>query len=358
MSIGQTAQIAKKVLMKGNEAIGEAAVRAGCQAYFGYPITPQTEVLEYMSRRMPELGRAFVQAESELGAINMVYGAACAGVRVMTTTSSPGFSLMQEGISYMSCSEVPAVIVNVMRGGPGLGNIQPSQADYLQVTKGGGHGDYNLIVLAPATIQEAVDLVMLAFDLADRYRQPVLVVIDGVIGQMMEPVVLPEMRPPRDDVPAWALTGAKGREKNIITSLFLNADLMEEVNLRLQKVFAEIRRNEVRYTTFLADDAAVLIVAYGTSGRVAQSAVQAARRAGIKAGLFRPISLYPFPYEVLEAAAQGRQLLVVEMSAGQMVEDVRLAIHDRQPVHFFGRMGGQVPLPEEVLAAIEGLVRT
>jgi len=355
MADGQTGQVSTKVLMKGNEAIGEAAVRAGCRAYFGYPITPQTEVLEYMSRRMPELGRAFVQAESELGAVNMVYGAACAGARVMTTTSGPGFSLMQEGISYMSCSEVPAVIVNVMRGGPGLGNIQPSQADYSQVTKGGGHGDYNLIVLAPATVQETIDLVMEAFDLADRYRQPVLVVIDGVIGQMMEPVALPEMRPLRDGTPDWALAGAKGRQKNIITSLFLNADLMEEVNLRLQKVFAEIRKNEVRYTTFLAEDADVLIVAYGTSGRVAQSAAQAAREERIRAGVFRPISLYPFPYSALEAAAQGRQLLVVEMSAGQMIEDVRLAVHDRQPIHFFGRMGGQVPLPEEVLAEVKRL---
>ncbi len=358
MSTGHTGQVTKKVLMKGNEAIGEAAVRAGCQAYFGYPITPQTEVLEYMSRRMPELGRAFVQAESELGAVNMVYGAACAGVRVMTTTSSPGFSLMQEGVSYISCSEVPAVIVNVMRGGPGLGNIQPSQADYLQVTKGGGHGDYNLIVLAPATIQETVDLIVQAFDLADKYRQPVLVVIDGVIGQMMEPVELPEMSPPKDADPPWALTGAKDREKIIITSLFLNADLMEEVNFRLQKIFAEIRRNEVRYTTFLAEDADILIVAYGTSGRVAQSAALAARDEGIRVGLFRPISLYPFPYEALEAAAQGKELLVVEMSAGQMIEDVRLAVHDRQPIHFFGRMGGQVPLPEEVLDEIKKLAQS
>lgn len=353
MSTGQSGE---KILMKGNEAIGEAAVRAGCQAYFGYPITPQTEVLEYMSRRMPALGRTFVQAESELAAINMVYGAACAGVRVMTTTSSPGFSLMQEGVSFIACSEVPAVIVDITRGGPGLGNIQPSQADYLQVTKGGGHGDYELIVLAPATIQETIDLVVLAFDLADHYRQPVLIAADGMIGQMMEPVVLPPMRQVSDADPPWALSGAKNREKNIITSLHLNADRMEEVNLHLQEIFARIRQAEVRYTTFLADDADILLVAYGTSGRIAQTAAQIVRNAGIRTGVFRPISLFPFPYEALAEAAVGKTLLVVEMSAGQMVDDVRLAVHDRQPVHFFGRMGGQVPLPEDVVAEIKKLL--
>ena len=350
-----TGRIGQKVLMKGNEAIGEAAVRAGCQAYFGYPITPQTEVLEYMSRRMPELGRVFLQAESELAAVNMVYGAACAGVRVLTTTSSPGFSLMQEGVSYIACSEVPAVIVNVTRGGPGLGNIQPSQADYLQVTKGGGHGDYNLLVLAPATVQETIDLMILAFDLADQYRQPVLVVADGMVGQMMEPVELPEMRPVKSANQPWALTGAKCREKNVITSLHLGADRMEQVNLRLQKIFARLRENEVRYTTFLADDADILLIAYGTTGRVAQTAAQAARDEGIRAGVFRPITLYPFPYDALEEASRECELLAVEMSAGQIVEDIRLAMHDRQPVHFFGRMGGQVPLPEEVLAEIRKL---
>jgi len=350
-----TERTGQKVLMKGNEAIGEAAVRAGCQAYFGYPITPQTEVLEYMSHRMLELGRVFLQAESELAAVNMVYGAACAGARVMTTTSSPGFSLMQEGVSYIACSEVPAVIVNVTRGGPGLGNIQPSQADYLQMTKGGGHGDYDLLVLAPATVQETIDLIVLAFDLADQYRQPVLVVADGMIAQMMEPVELPEMRSVRSADQPWALKGAKDREKNIITSLYLGAGRMEQVNLRLQKIFARIRENEVRYTTFLADDADILLVGYGTTGRVAQTAVQAARDEGICAGVFRPITLYPFPYDALEENSRGCELLAVEMSAGQIVEDIRLAIHDRQPVHFFGRMGGQVPLPEEVLAEIRKL---
>ena len=341
-----------KVLMKGNEAIGEAAVRAGCTAYFGYPITPQTEVLEYMARRMPELGRTFLQAESELGAINMVYGAACAGARVMTTTSSPGFSLMQEGISYIACSFVPCVIVNVMRGGPGLGNIQPGQADYFQMTKGGGHGDYNLIVLAPSTVQETVDCVTLAFDLADRYRQPVLVMADGMLGQMMEPVELPKMqRVERADM-SWALTGSRGRAKNIITSLYLSADEMEQVNFRLQATLAEIKAHEVRYSEFLVDDAEILLVSYGTTGRVAQTAVLQARAEGRRAGLFWPITAYPFPYEALRRAAVGKRVLVVEMSAGQLLEDVRLAVEGGQPIDFLGRFGGQVPLPEDVLAAI------
>jgi 2-oxoglutarate/2-oxoacid ferredoxin oxidoreductase subunit alpha len=347
-----------KVLMKGNEAIGEAAIRAGCTAYFGYPITPQTEVLEYMSRRMPELGRTFLQAESELGAINMVYGAASAGARVMTTTSSPGFSLMQEGISYIVCSFVPCVVVNVMRGGPGLGNIQPGQADYLQMTKGGGHGDYNAIVLAPSTVQETIDFVMLAFDLADRYRQLVLIMADGMIGQMMEPVELPEMRPvERANVP-WALTGARGREKNVVTSLYLSADEMEQVNFRLQATLAEIRANEVRYAEFMVEDAEVLVVGYGTIGRVAQTAIQQARAEGLRVGLFRPITAYPFPYEALRRAAEGKRVLVVEMSAGQLIEDVRLAVGSERPglgPDFLGRFGGQVPLPEDVLVAIKKL---
>ncbi len=347
-----------KVLMKGNEAIGEAAVRAGCTAYFGYPITPQTEVLEYMSRRMPELGRTFVQAESELGAINMVYGAASAGARVMTTTSSPGFSLMQEGVSYIACSSVPCVVVNVMRGGPGLGNIQPGQADYFQMTKGGGHGDYNAIVLAPSTVQETIDFVMLAFDLADKYRQLVLIMADGMIGQMMEPVELPEMQAVERPNPSWALTGARGRDKNIVTSLYLSADEMEQVNFQLQAKLARVKAEEVRYAEFMVDDAETLLVGYGTTGRVAQTAVQQARAEGLRVGLFRPITAYPFPYEALRRAASGKRVLVVEMSAGQLIEDVRLAIGDSrsgpQP-DFLGRFGGQVPLPEEVLAAIKNL---
>jgi 2-oxoglutarate ferredoxin oxidoreductase subunit alpha len=343
-----------KVLMKGNEAIAEAAIRAGCEAYFGYPITPQTEVLEYMSARMPALGRAFVQAESELGAVNMVYGAACTGARVMTTTSSPGFSLMQEGLSYISCSEVPAVVVNIMRGGPGLGNIQPSQADYFQMTKGGGHGDYTPIVLAPATVQETVDLVILAFDLADKYRQPVYVIADGLIGQIMEPVELPELKQPARPARPWALTGAKGRSRNIITSLQLDPPTLERVNLRLQETFKSIRESEQRYEEYMVEDADLLLVAYGTAARIAKTAISKARQEGLKVGLFRPITVNPYPYEALtKAAMKAKHVLVVEMNAGQMLEDVRLAVMDKRPIHFFGKMGGIVPLPEDVLDEIK-----
>ena len=346
-----------KVLMKGNEAIAEAAIRAGCDAYFGYPITPQTEVLEYMSRRMLELGRVFVQAESELGAINMVYGAACTGVRAMTTTSSPGFSLMQEGISYIAMSFVPCVIANIMRGGPGLGNIQPAQGDYFQMTKGGGHGDYNPLVLAPSTVQETVDLTIEAFDLADKYCQPVMVIADGMIGQIMEPVEFPEMQVPQRPERPWALTGAKGRKKNIITSLFLTPSILERENLRLQKIIAEIRANEVRYSEYLMDGAEIIVVAYGTAGRIVQTAVKQARADGIPVGLFRPISMFPFPYDRLgQVAAMARQILVVELSAGQMIEDVRLATRCSLPISFYGKLGGLVPLPEEILEEIKKLV--
>ena len=345
-----------KVLMKGNEAIAEAAIRAGCEAYFGYPITPQTEVLEYMSRRMPELGRVFVQAESELGAINMVYGAACTGARVLTTTSSPGYSLMQEGISYIALSFVPCVVINIMRGGPGLGNIQPSQGDYFQMTKGGGHGDYNPIVLAPATVQESIDLVVLAFDLAEKYNQVVTVIADGMVGQIMEPVEFPEMQEIRRATFPWALTGAKGRKHNIITSLFLNAQKLEEEELRLQKIIADIRAHEVRYTEYMMEGAEIVVAAYGTAGRIVQTAVKQARAQGIPVGLFRPISVFPFPYDRLDQiATTARQILVVELNAGQMLEDVRLATHDRVPISFFGKMGGLVPLPEEILAEIKKL---
>jgi 2-oxoglutarate ferredoxin oxidoreductase subunit alpha len=347
-----------KVLMKGNEAIAEAAIRAGCEAYFGYPITPQTEVLEYMSRRMPELGRAFVQAESELGAINMVYGAACTGARVMTTTSSPGYSLMQEGISYIAMSFVPCVIANIMRGGPGLGNIQPAQGDYFQMTKGGGHGDYHLIVLAPSTVQETVDLIIEAFDLADKYRQPVTVIADGMIGQIMEPVEFPEIREPNRPEHPWALTGAKGRQKNVVTSLFLGAPNLEAADIKLQAIIDDIRAKEVRYAEYMLDGAEIVVVAYGTAGRIVQTAVKQARAAGIAVGLFRPISMFPFPYDRLrEIAATTRQFLVLELSAGQMIEDVRLATCGRVPISFYGRMGGIVPLPEDVLDQIEKLAR-
>ncbi len=345
-----------KVLMKGNEAIAEAAIRAGCEAYFGYPITPQTEVLEYMSRRMPELGRVFVQAESELGAVNMLYGAACTGARAMTTTSSPGYSLMQEGVSYITMSFVPCVIVNVMRGGPGLGNIQPAQADYFQMTKGGGHGDYHLLALAPSTVQETVDLIVEAFDLADKYLQPVTVIADGLIGQIMEPVAFPEMREPQRQPHPWALTGAKNRKKNVVTSLYLGAGNLEQANLRLQSTIQQIRENEVRYAEYMMEGAEIVVVAYGTAGRVVQTAVKQARAEGIAAGLFRPISVFPFPSARLNAIAQGaRQILVVELSAGQMIEDVQLATHQRVPISFFGKLGGIVPLPEEVLDEIRKL---
>jgi 2-oxoglutarate ferredoxin oxidoreductase subunit alpha len=343
-----------KVLMKGNEAIAEAAIRAGCDAYFGYPITPQTEVLEYMSRRMPELGRVFVQAESELGAVNMVYGAACGGARVMTTTSSPGYSLMQEGISYIAMSFVPCVIVNVMRGGPGLGNIQPAQGDYFQMTKGGGHGDYSLIVLAPSTVQETIDLIILAFDLADKYRQPVTVIADGMIGQIMEPVQFPELKPPERPERPWALTGARGRDKNVITSLFLGAKNLEREVLKLQEIVAQIKANEVRYTEYMMEGAELVLVAYGTAGRIVQTAVKQAREEGLPVGLFRPISMFPFPYARLqEIADTAERFLVVELSAGQMIEDVQLATCNRKPVHFFGKLGGVVPLPEDILAEIK-----
>jgi 2-oxoglutarate ferredoxin oxidoreductase subunit alpha len=347
-----------KVLMKGNEAIAEAAIRAGCEAYFGYPITPQTEVLEYMSRRMPELGRAFVQAESELGAISMVYGAACTGARVMTTTSSPGYSLMQEGISYLAMSFVPCVIVNIMRGGPGLGNIQPAQGDYFQMTKGGGHGDYRLLVLAPSTVQETVDLVIEAFDLADKYRQPVSIIADGMIGQIMEPVEFPKIKVPERPARPWALTGAKGRKKNIITSLFLGAKNLEREVVKLQEIVKEITATQVRYAEYMMEGAEIVVVAYGTSGRIVQTAIKQARAEGIPAGLFRPISMYPFPYDRLdEIANTARQILVVELSAGQMIEDVRLATRGRVPISFFGKLGGVVPLPEDVLAEIKKLAR-
>jgi 2-oxoglutarate ferredoxin oxidoreductase subunit alpha len=345
-----------KILMKGNEAIAEAAIRAGCDAYFGYPITPQTEVLEYMARRMPELGRAFVQAESELGAINMVYGAACTGVRAMTTTSSPGYSLMQEAISYIAMSFLPCVIVNIMRGGPGLGNIQPAQGDYFQMTKGGGHGDYQLIVLAPATVQETVDLVIEAFDLADRYCQPVTVIADGMIGQIMEPVEFPELAPPVRPERPWALTGAKGRKKNIVTSLYLGPQNLERENLRLQGIIRRIEANETRYAEYMLDGAEIVVVAYGTAGRIVQTAVKQAREEGVAVGLFRPISMFPFPYEALDRATDAaREILVVELSAGQMIEDVRLATRCRLPISFYGKMGGIVPLPEDILEQISEL---
>jgi 2-oxoglutarate ferredoxin oxidoreductase subunit alpha len=345
-----------KQLLKGNVAMAEAAIRAGCEAYFGYPITPQTELLEHMSKRMIELDRVFLQAESEVAAVNMVYGAASAGARVMTSSSSPGISLMQEGFSYIAASNVPAVIVDVMRGGPGLGNIQPSQADYNQVTKAAGHGDFHPIVLAPSTVQEAIDMIVLAFDLADKYRTLVFVVADGAIGQMMEPAELPPMSEVREKRPSWSLSGAGNRERNIITSIRMDAESLEAFNISLQENLTRIQNSEIRYEELYLEDAQLVIVAFGTAARVAKSAVKSLRDEGLPVGLFRPITLWPFPEQEL-ARVTGRMVkgdpiaravLVVEMNAGQMLHDVRAAVGKQIPVKFLGRMGGIIPMPDEI----------
>ena len=354
-----------KQLLKGNVAFAEAAIRAGCEAYFGYPITPQTELLEHMSRRMLELNRVFLQAESEVAAINMVYGASASGVRVMTSSSSPGISLMQEGFSYIAGSEVPAVIIDVMRGGPGLGNIQPSQSDYNQVTKTAGHGDFHPIVLAPANVQEAIDLTVLAFALADKYRTLVFVVADGAIGQMMEPAELPPMQELKKQRPLWALSSQETRrtngdmpQKNIITSIHLGADALHEFNEHLQRKLAEIEANEVRYEEAFIEDAEVVVVAFGTAGRVAETAVKTLRAEGVPVGLHRPITLWPFPEKRLqELADRTKAFLVVEMNAGQMLHDVREAVGRHIPVEFLGRMGGKIPFPTEVEAEIHAIWR-
>ena len=344
-----------KELLKGNVAFAEAAIRAGCEAYFGYPITPQTEALEHMSARMPELGRIFLQAESEVAAVNMVYGAACTGVRTMSSSSSPGVSLMMEGLSYIAGSEVPVVLVDIMRGGPGLGNIAPSQGDYNQMVKGGGHGDYRQVVLAPATIQELIDLTVEAFDIAERYRCIVVILADGSIGQMMEPAELPPMQKVRseEDRPAWALTGARGRDPNVISSIYIDPVNEEVFNLRLVEKQKVIEANEVRYKSTNLDDADIAVVAFGTAGRIAQSAIRQVREEGLKVGLLRPISLYPYPFEAISKLAdQVKRILVVEMNGGQMLDDVRLAVEGKVPVDFYGRMGGIVPLPDEVYEQI------
>ncbi|MBI4547930.1 MAG: 3-methyl-2-oxobutanoate dehydrogenase subunit VorB [Ignavibacteriae bacterium] len=344
--------------MKGNEALAEAAIRAGCRGYFGYPITPQSEILEYLAREGREHGMVVMQVESELAAINMVYGAAGAGARVMTSSSSPGISLMQEGLSYIACAELPCLVVNVNRGGPGLGTIQPSQGDYFQATKGGGHGDYHLIVLAPATVQEMADFVYDAFDLADKYRNPAMILADGALGQMMEKVIFREYDPKASmpDKP-WATTGKPPtRERNILTSLHIQPEKMEEINRCLQVKYQLINKDEVRYELFYADVAEMLVVAYGLSSRIARRAVEMARSQGLSVGLLRPITLYPFPYQVLKDLAQDlRNVLVVELNAGQMVQDVRLGIEGAVPVHFYGRMGGIIPPPEEILSKIADL---
>lgn len=348
-------------LMKGNEAIAHAAIRYGADGYFGYPITPQSEVLETLEALMPweTTGMTVLQAESEVSSINMVYGGAATGKAVMTSSSSPGVSLMQEGISYLAASELPALIVNVMRGGPGLGTIHPSQSDYFQATKGGGHGDYHLIVLAPSTVQEMADFVGLGFDLAFKYRTPSMILADGIVGQMMEKVVLPPQRPRRTAVEIerqcpWAVTGRKGgRARNVVTSLELDSAIMEKNNERFQRTYREIEKNEVRYEARYTDDADYLIVAFGSIARICLKAIEEARKEGIKIGLIRPITLWPFPYEAIREAAKGvKGILCVEINAGQMIEDVRLAVSDSVPVRHFGRMGGIVPNPQEVLDAL------
>jgi 2-oxoglutarate ferredoxin oxidoreductase subunit alpha len=344
----------EKKFMAGNEAIAEAAVEAGCRFYFGYPITPQNEIGEYMSWRLPQVGGRFLQAESEIAAIYMVFGAAGAGARVMTSSSSPGISLMQEGISYIAAAELPCVIVNMMRGGPGLGGIQPSQSDYFQATKGGGHGDYHLLVLAPSTAQEAVSLTMRAFDLADKYRNPVMILGDGWIGQMMEPV---EFNPTDKSSPPnknWSITGANGRTRNIVKSLYLDPVILEKRNLEIAQKIGLAVRNEVQFESYMIHDADIVIAAYGTVARIAKTAIQILREKGIKVGLLRPISLYPFPYEAFSKVAdKSKEILVVEMSMGQMIEDVNLAVCGKTLVHFFNRVGGIVPGFEEIVDKVE-----
>jgi 2-oxoglutarate ferredoxin oxidoreductase subunit alpha len=342
--------------MKGNEAIAESAIRAGCRFFFGYPITPQTEVAAYMAKRMRKEGGTYLQAESEVAAINMVYGAAAAGARAMTSSSSPGISLKAEGISYMAGADLPGVIVNVQRGGPGLGGIQPSQSDYWQATRATGHGDFHVIVLAPSTVQEMADEVYEAFDLADKYRTPVMILADGMLGQMMEPVVLPE---PKGELPEkpWAVTGHHfERPHNVVNSLYLKPEDLERLNRERFERYRAIQADEQRAEGYLVDDAEVVVVAFGACARIARSAVDKARAKGIKVGLIRPISLWPFPADAVTAAIPSAKVfLTVEMNMGQMVDDVRLAINGRRPVEFFGRTGGIIPTPVEVLAEIERL---
>ena len=352
--------MANKVLMKGNEALAEAAIRAGCRHFFGYPITPQTEVSAYMSKKMPKIGGVFLQAESEVAAINMVYGAGGAGARVMTSSSSPGISLKQEGISYIAGADVPCVIVNIVRGGPGLGGIQPAQSDYHQAVKGGGHGDYHLVVLAPSSIQEMVDLTSDAFDIGDKYRCPVMIMGDGMLGQMMEPVEFKDTDTAELPEKEWATTGTKmKRKKNVINSLFIEPKDLEDLVLARQKKYDEIAKNEVRYEAVDTEDADIVLVAYGTTARIAKTAMAKAKEKGIKVGIIRPITLWPFPYEAFENALKGdkkKTFLAVEMSMGQMVDDVKIAVNGRADVEFFGRTGGIVPTPNEILAKIEEII--
>ncbi len=345
----------EKVLMKGNEAIAEAAIRAGCRHFYGYPITPQTEVSAYMAKNMPKVGGLFMQAESEIAAINMVYGSASAGVRAMTSSSSPGISLKAEGISYIAGADLPCVILNIVRGGPGLGGIQPAQSDYFQATKGLAHGDFKLVVLAPSSIQECVDLTMEAFDIADQYRMPVMLMGDGMLGQMMEPVSFGAYEGRKLPEKTWATngTGLK-REHNIINSLYIDPDTLEKTVLERDKMYQAIKETEVKYETENIEDADIIMVAYGTIGRIVKNAMNKAREEGIKVGLIRPITLWPFPEKIIsEAADKAKAFISVEMSTGQMVEDVRLAVNGKAKVDFYGRTGGVIPSPDEILAKIK-----
>ena len=345
--------MAERILMKGNEAIAEAAIRAGCRHYFGYPITPQTEIAAYMAKKMPKIGGVFLQAESEIASINMVYGAAATGARVMTSSSSPGISLKAEGLSYIAASDVPALVVNVQRGGPGLGGIQPSQSDYFQATKGGGHGDYRMIVLAPASVQEMASLTIKGFDLADKYRMVSMILADGTIGQMMEPISFEDTEIESYEKP-WALTGTECKRKhNIVNSLYLKADELERMNFERFEKYKIVEETEAMWEEYMMDDAEISVVAFGIASRVAKNAVAEARRQGIKVGLIRPITLWPFPTAALRAAADKvKSFISVELSMGQMIEDVRLATECKRPVSLCNRVGGMILTPEEVLAAI------
>ena len=345
--------MAERVLMKGNEAIAEAAIRAGCRHYFGYPITPQTEIAAYMAKKMPKIGGVFLQAESEIASINMVYGAAAAGVRVMTSSSSPGISLKAEGLSYIAGSDVPALVVNVQRGGPGLGGIQPSQSDYFQATKGGGHGDYRMIVLAPASVQEMASLTIKGFNLADKYLMTSMILSDGTIGQMMEPISFEDAEIETYEKP-WALTGTKGERKhNVVNSLYLKPDELEKKNFERFERYKIVEENEPMWEEYMMEDAEICVVAYGIASRVAKNAIVAARQEGIKVGLIRPITLWPFPKKAIAAAADKvNSFISVELSMGQMIEDVRLYSQCKKPVALCNRVGGMIPSPDEVLASI------
>jgi len=351
--------MSEKLLMKGNEVIAEAALRAGCRHYFGYPITPQTEIAHYMAKKMPEVNGTFVQAESEVAAINMVYGAAAAGARVLTSSSSPGISLKQEGISYIAGAELPAVIVNIVRCGPGLGGILPAQCDYFQAVKGGGHGDYKMVVLAPSSVQELYELTVEAFNISDKYRILTMIMGDGMLGQMMEAVEFKDKEDIYQANKSWAVTGTKmQRESNDITSIYINPEVLEKHNLKLQAKYREIEQNEVRVETYNCENADIIVTAYGTIARIIKNVIKSAEKEGIKVGLIRPITLWPFPTAEFEKYAETpKAFLSVELSAGQMVEDVRLAVNGKRPVHFYGRMGGMVPSQKEILNKIKEILK-